>query len=142
MTQGEPRPPTAEPTDAPARLHRSTTDKMVAGVCGGLGQYFGVDPIWFRLGFVVTTLIGGTGLIIYVVAWIVLPAAAPGDETTAGAKGIGPEGSVIAGVALVGIGLMLLANTFLPWFGKVVWPLAVVIAGVGLIYIGTRNEQR
>lgn len=136
-TERDPGPPTADPT-APAQLRRSSTDRMVAGVCGGLGGYFGVDPVWFRLGFVVATLLGGSGIIIYLIAWIVIPEEKPGEGAAAGRK-IGPEGSVIAGIALVGIGLVLLAREYLPWFGRMVWPLAVVVAGLGLIYMGSRR---
>lgn len=144
MTQFEPDPPPHSGIkETPPRLRRSATDKMVGGVCGGLGRFFGVDSVWFRLGFVVTTLLGGSGALIYLVAWIVIPMESPGEVTAAAAgKDVGPDASIIAGAALVGIGLMLLANTFVPWFSRVIWPLAVVTAGVGLIYLGTQREQR
>ncbi len=67
MPDIEPSPPTVERT-AEARLRRSVDDKMVAGVCGGLGSYFKTDPVWFRLAFVVVTLAGGAGILIYLVA--------------------------------------------------------------------------
>ena len=57
---------------APARdsagmkiLTRSSEDKMLAGVAGGLGEYFGVDPVLFRVGFVAATLLSGVGLLAY-----------------------------------------------------------------------------
>ena len=46
-------------------LTRSTEDKMLAGVAGGLGEYFGVDPVLFRVGFVAATLLSGVGLLAY-----------------------------------------------------------------------------
>jgi phage shock protein PspC (stress-responsive transcriptional regulator) len=47
---------------------------MLFGVCGGLGNYFGVDPVWFRLGFVLTALPGGVpGLILYIIFFLVMP---------------------------------------------------------------------
>jgi phage shock protein PspC (stress-responsive transcriptional regulator) len=46
-------------------LTRSTEDKMIAGVAGGLGEYFGVDPVLFRVGFVAATLLSGVGLLAY-----------------------------------------------------------------------------
>ena len=46
-------------------LTRSTDDKMVAGVAGGLGEYFGVDPVLFRVGFVAATLLSGVGALAY-----------------------------------------------------------------------------
>jgi phage shock protein PspC (stress-responsive transcriptional regulator) len=59
----------------PRRLTRSTTDRMVAGVCGGLGEYTGIDPVIFRVVFAVATIMGGAGLIAYIVAWLVMPEA-------------------------------------------------------------------
>lgn len=64
------------------RLTRNTTDKMVAGVCAGLGEYFSVDPVIVRLIFVLVTLSSGLGLPIYAVLWMIMPAqaAAPGGQ--------------------------------------------------------------
>jgi phage shock protein C len=55
------------------RLTRSTTDKKVAGVCGGLAEYFNVDSTLVRLIFVLATLMGGPGLLLYIVLWVVMP---------------------------------------------------------------------
>jgi phage shock protein C len=55
-------------------LRRSKSDRMLFGVCGGLGQYFEVDPVWFRLGFVLTALPGGVpGLVLYLIFFLVMP---------------------------------------------------------------------
>jgi len=49
---------------------------VVAGVCGGLGAYFGIDPLWFRLGFLLTLVPGGVpGLLIYLLMWFLMPKA-------------------------------------------------------------------
>ncbi|MDQ6798955.1 MAG: PspC domain-containing protein [Actinomycetota bacterium] len=58
---------------APPRLTRSTGDKVVSGVCGGLGRHFGVDPVVFRIAFVVMALAGGSGVLLYLVAWLLVP---------------------------------------------------------------------
>ena len=55
------------------RLTLSVTDKKFAGVCGGLAEYFGVDATLVRLIAVVLTLLGGSGLLIYGIAWIIMP---------------------------------------------------------------------
>ena len=55
------------------RLTLSVTDKMLAGVCGGLAEYFGVDATLVRLIAVVLAQLGGSGLIIYGVAWMIMP---------------------------------------------------------------------
>ncbi len=56
------------------RLYRSRSNRMLAGVCGGLGQYFNVNPTWVRIFFVLLELPGGVpGTVIYLVLWFVLP---------------------------------------------------------------------
>src|SRR5262245_42670037 len=55
------------------RLERSSSDRVVAGVAGGLGRYFDLNPTFFRLGFVVLTLLGGAGILIYLAALLVIP---------------------------------------------------------------------
>ncbi len=56
------------------RLHRSKTNQMLAGVCGGIAEYFNIDPTIVRIGFVLFTLAGGSGILAYIVASIVMPA--------------------------------------------------------------------
>ena len=55
------------------RLHKSNTQKMVAGVCGGIAEYFDVDPTLIRLGFVALSFMFGGGLLVYIVAAIIIP---------------------------------------------------------------------
>ena len=55
------------------RLYRSKTNSMIAGVCGGLGEYFDIDPIFIRLLWVLFILAGGSGILAYIIAWIVIP---------------------------------------------------------------------
>ncbi len=57
------------------RLTRSPTESMIAGICGGLAEYFTIDPVIVRLIFVLVTLTSGMGLPVYVVLWIVMPKA-------------------------------------------------------------------
>jgi phage shock protein C len=59
------------------RLQRSRTDKMVGGVCAGVAEYFGVDPTIVRALWVVVTLLGGAGVILYVILWVVMPQEPP-----------------------------------------------------------------
>jgi len=54
------------------RLYRSSKEKVIGGVCGGLAEYFGIDPIIMRLLFLVF-LFAGFGLLIYIIAWIFIP---------------------------------------------------------------------
>jgi len=55
------------------RLFRSTNDKVIGGVCGGLGKYFQVDPVIFRLLWVLSIFLWGAGILAYIIAWIVIP---------------------------------------------------------------------
>jgi len=56
------------------QLRRSSENHIIAGVCGGLATYFGIDAIWFRLGFLISLLFGGApGLIIYFILWLFIP---------------------------------------------------------------------
>ena len=57
------------------RLYRSKKDKMLAGICGGLAEYFDVDPSLVRLATVLLCLYAGTGLLVYIIAAIIIPEA-------------------------------------------------------------------
>jgi len=57
-------------------LRRSRSDRVLAGVCGGLGEFFGISPFWFRLGFVIASLPGGLpGIVPYLLCWMIIPKA-------------------------------------------------------------------
>lgn len=60
----------------PQRLRRSRRDRWLAGVCGGLGEFFGLSPAWFRLAFLIAFIPGGMpGLLVYLILWVVIPRA-------------------------------------------------------------------
>ena len=55
-------------------LHRSRSTRVIAGVCGGLGEFFGLDAFWFRLGFLIALLPGGVpGILLYLILWLIVP---------------------------------------------------------------------
>jgi len=56
-----------------SKLYRSETDKMIAGVAGGLGEYFNIDSSLIRILFVLITLLGGSGILLYLVLWLIIP---------------------------------------------------------------------
>ncbi len=57
-------------------LRRSRTNRVLGGVCGGLGEFFGLSPTWFRLGFILLALPGGLpGILPYLLFWIIIPKA-------------------------------------------------------------------
>jgi len=55
------------------KLYRSKTDRKLAGVCGGLAQYFNMDATLIRVLFVVLAVLGGSGLVLYLAMWIIVP---------------------------------------------------------------------
>ena len=55
------------------RLYRSRKNKVLGGVCGGLGEYFDIDPSLIRLIWLLVVFMGGSGVLIYIILWIVLP---------------------------------------------------------------------
>jgi len=59
--------------DAPKRLTRSRTDRKIAGVCGGFGKYFNMDPTIFRIVWVALALGAGVGIIAYLIFWLAVP---------------------------------------------------------------------
>jgi phage shock protein C len=74
---GEQMKNTAQPYK---RLWRSRYNKRIAGVCGGLGEYFKIDPFWVRVFFIIFFLAGGAAFIAYVIIWLLVPLE-PLDKT-------------------------------------------------------------
>lgn len=75
---GEETPGTNSSAPLPPRqkkLMRDSDDKIIAGVCSGLAAYFGFDSVWVRLGFAVFVLLGGSGVLLYIVLWLIMPEA-------------------------------------------------------------------
>ena len=64
------------------KLYRSRADARLAGVCGGLGEFLGLDPTVVRLVFVLLALLGGHGILIYLIMWLVMPPAPETAVTT------------------------------------------------------------
>ena len=77
---GQPPPPPAEPP-ARTQLRRSRTDKILGGVNGGLAEYSGIDPLLWRVGFVALAFAGGTGILVYLLLWLLMPAGPAGQAT-------------------------------------------------------------
>lgn len=64
-----------EESPPPKRLFRDPDNKYIGGVCGGLGTYFNVDPVWMRIIFLLMLFSGGFGLLLYIILWIIIPKA-------------------------------------------------------------------
>ncbi len=57
------------------RLYRSRQERVFFGVCGGLAEYFEIDPVWMRLLFIMLTILCGTSILLYLVMWVIVPLA-------------------------------------------------------------------
>jgi phage shock protein PspC (stress-responsive transcriptional regulator) len=134
----EPSPtatPPPEPAEAPrAVLRRSRDDRVIAGVCGGLGRHFGIDPVILRLVFVILLLAGGSGILLYVVGWIAIPEERPGDALGAPVRegertGGGAE---VIGIVLVALGGFFLLREVFPdvFDSDYVWPVLLIVIGL------------
>ena len=123
------------------RLERSRSEKILAGVCGGLGRYFDIAPAVFRLGFVVLTVIGGAGILVYLAAVLVMPKE--GDESSIAEDIL--EKRRDHPVRLVALGLIAVAILSLLARADT-WPSAgaawflVVVAGLVLLWSSTRRR--
>ncbi len=58
-------------------LYRSKSDRMIAGVCGGLAKRFNISSTWVRLAFVLIVLLGGAGFLLYLILWVIVPEESP-----------------------------------------------------------------
>ncbi|WP_328739452.1 PspC domain-containing protein [Streptomyces erythrochromogenes] len=126
----EPRPP----------LRRSKRDKVLAGVCGGLGRYFDLDPVVFRIVLGVLAVTGGVGLIFYGFAWLLLPQEGEEDSEAKKLLTGRVEGATLAAVfaALVGCALFL---SMLDNGALAVFSVLVVLALGGASYWSQRRRQ-
>jgi phage shock protein PspC (stress-responsive transcriptional regulator)/predicted membrane protein len=102
---------------------------MIAGVAGGIGEYFAIDPVLVRIGFVALALLGGAGLIVYPVAWVLVPDA---HGRQRGLREILRVGAVVLGVLAVTLGLFLAAAAAAGFGGGTAVAIAVLVAGVAL----------
>src|SRR2546429_6895905 len=112
---------------AAKRLERSRSDRMVAGVCGGLARYFDIHPAFYRVGFVVLTLLGGAGILIYAAAALVIPDQGKADSVaTAALRNRRDRTWPLIGLALVGVALASLLSSATPWRTGDAWFLLLV----------------
>jgi phage shock protein C len=150
MSEPATTPPPAPPDEAftVRRVHRSRRDRVFAGVCGGLAEYFGVDAVLLRIVAVALALSGGAGLLLYVIAWIAMPEDTTTDaaerqralEPSAGPVRQRATAATIAGAVLVAAGALMLLNQLLPWMNvALLWPLVVIAGGIAVLMSGRRQ---
>jgi phage shock protein C len=139
----------------PKRLYRSKSNRMVAGVCGGLGDYFSLDPVLFRILFVALAIAGGSGILIYIILIFVIPEEGVAGKVTVESvveevkdgvqktaqdmkdnpRWFDNRRNLLAGL-IIAIGAIALLNQFAPfhWLTwNVFWPVVIIAVGVLLI---------
>jgi phage shock protein C len=150
------------------KLYRSSRDRMLGGVAGGLAEYFEIDSTLVRILFVITLFIGGTGILAYILLWIVVPEAPyyhyqqqnAGVPPVEGVEGeVNPETDVesylkiqeekkkkrivFGGIVLILLGLVFLADNFVPRFNASdLFPLLLVAIGIGVLINAMKKNGR
>ena len=152
-------------------LYRSESDKMLGGVCGGLGDYLGVDTTLVRLFFVLLLFGSGIGMLVYFALWIIMPeessafagksfeenirdsaqnfsqrAQNVGEEFGEAIRTPHPKAGIIVGIALIALGgVLFIENLGIPglgWFSfDVLWPILLIVGGGTLLLRRTQGVQ-
>lgn len=125
-------------------IHRSEDNKILGGVCGGIGEYFNIDPNIIRLIFVLLTVFGGSGIIIYLILWVILPSKSQTGISDIKEKihdfahdmrNNGKNRNLVAYAAIL-LGIIFLLNNFgFSTFINIdrLWPLLLIFLGVSII---------
>ena len=118
-------------------MHRSGNDRIFAGVCGGLGEHFGVNAWWFRWAFIFLALFAGVGVLVYILAWIVIPGPDEDEPIVAGwVQGVDwSDGGTVFGIVLVGVAVILFATQVIHVSGLLILAAVLFLIGV-LLYRG------
>jgi phage shock protein PspC (stress-responsive transcriptional regulator) len=123
-------------------LHRSRDDRMLAGVCGGLGRYFDLNPVFFRVGFVVLALLGGSGILVYGAAALVIPNDGRRDSIAVEAlRNRRTRPWPLIGLALVAIASIVLLSHASLWPDNDFLWIVVLVAGGMVLWAHTRDVE-
>jgi phage shock protein PspC (stress-responsive transcriptional regulator) len=154
-----PDPPAWQPPPVgppfPSQLRRSRTDKMIGGVAGGLAEYSGIDALLWRVGFVALTFAGGSGILVYLLLWLLMPAGpptGPGEQQggwSARRRERPPTGprspvpGITMAVLLILIGALVLLTNFTAWdIGpRGFLGTALLVVGAGLVAAAFSNGR-
>ncbi len=113
---------------------------MLAGVCGGLGEYLNVDPTIFRVVAVLLIFADGIGILAYLIGWVIIPRR-PEMEAEVVTSERSELNRLLPGLALILIGLIFLVNNLIPWFKfGYLWPVVLIVLGVALLLKSRKRE--
>jgi len=127
-------------SDQIRRLYRSNNNRVLGGVCGGIGEYLNADPVLIRVCWIAMTLAGGLGVLLYVLALFIVPSD-PRSEATAAAPARPGTARLVAGIALIVLGGVILLDNldlfpfhhFWRYGWDLVLPSALILGGLYLI---------
>ena len=128
------------------RFERDLQNKVLGGVCSGLGNYFDLDPTFWRVLFFFLFLFGCSGLLIYVILWIAMPAglgvthAENAAQDNASVESKKNNGGMVAGLLLIGIGVIGLLARYIPQINwHTAWPIILIV--LGIIILIPKNKK-
>jgi signal transduction histidine kinase len=144
MTQVKARDRAAEARTARTRLERSRSDRMVAGVAGGIGRHLGVEPNIVRAGFIGLSFAVGFGIVVYLLTWLLAPLEEATSTPHAHARTIRmPTRSQALGIGLVVVGLVVLLWISGLWFGgELGWPVILAAIGFAILWARSTDDRR
>jgi phage shock protein PspC (stress-responsive transcriptional regulator)/signal transduction histidine kinase len=130
------------------RLYRSTDDRVLAGVCGGLAAHLDIDVRAVRIAFVVLAFVGGTGLILYAAFWAIVPQQSDASQQSemrapSGSQRRRPDKGDLLALCVLAGGVVLLVRQSGLWIGDTfVWPVLAAAVGVAIIWHQADESQR
>lgn len=133
-----------------SRLTRNETDKMVAGVCGGIATYLDIDSVFIRLAFVLLALASGIGIAIYFIMWLVMPRESTKtasdavvmqdnikdlkETVSSGAGKVSKPATIGLIMMMMGAYFMLAKLGIVGWVSGAIFPLLIIGAGIFLLW--------
>lgn len=124
------------------KLTRSQTDKIIAGVCGGIANQLETDPVFVRIGFLILLFASGIGFPIYMILWLIMPenhgddSAFIADPAALKARKFGAAGTI--GIMLIMLGAYFLFGQWGIFGDALVWIIAII--GVGIFLLLRKNR--
>ena len=151
------------------KLYRSNSDKVIAGLCGGLGEFFDVDSTIIRIIFIILTIWGGVGIVLYLIGVFVVPVESAGEKSKKreidpdlaeignkiksaaneiknnfdGTSKPSMKGNYLLGCLITFAGVLLLIQNFFPKYGlHLLWPIAVILFGLYILSSGVKKGDK